>query len=167
MRLLHTWASPPIEESDERLIAQSRQGDNSAFGRLVERHKKYAYWQAWRWLGRNDNDVDEAVQQSFIKVSIALEQFDCLRATFRTWLWDIVRDTCMDMRRREKMRPKPHDPHDLMSEMSAKSEHEPVYERADAIKKRLAARIDVHRAPRALKKHLISVAREYIPWLVR
>ena len=167
MKLLAPWASPPIEESDERLIVQSRQGDDSAFGRLVERHKSYAYWQAWRWLGRNDNEADEAVQQSFIKVSIALEQFDCLRATFRAWLWDIVRNTCMDMRRREKVRPKPHDPQGLMSEMSVKSEHEPIYERTDAIEERLVARIDLHRARRDLKKHLISVAREYVPWLVR
>jgi RNA polymerase sigma-70 factor, ECF subfamily len=107
VKLLPAWASPPIEESDERLIAQSRQGDDPAFGRLVERHKSYAYWLACRWLGRNDNEAYEAVQQSFIKVKIALEQFDCRRATFRTWLWDIVRNTCMDMRRREKVRPKP------------------------------------------------------------
>ena len=164
MKLLPAWASSPIEESDERLIAQSRQGDASAFGRLVERHKSYAYWQAWRWLGRNDDEADEAVQQSFIRVTMALDQFDCRRETFRTWLWDIVRNTCMDMRRREEARPRPHD---LMSEMSVKSEPEPGSKRADAIEERLVARSDLQRAPRALKKHLISVAREYIPWLVR
>jgi len=166
MKSLSAWASPPIEESDERLIAQSRQGDASAFGRLVERHKSYAYWQAWRWLGRNDNEADEAVQQSFIKVNIALGQFDCRRETFRTWLWDIVRNTCMDMRRREEVRPKSHDTHNVVSEMSIKSENKPAHERADVIEERLVARINLHRAPRALKKHLISVAREYIPWLV-
>lgn len=167
MKFLPAWASPPIEESDERLTAQSRQGDASAFGRLVERHKNYAYWQAWRWLGRNDNEADEAVQQSFIKVNIALEQFDCRRETFRTWLWDIVRNTCVEMRRREEVRPRPHGPHDVTSEMSIRSEREPGYKRADTIEERLAARIDLYRAPRALKKHLISVAREYIPWLAR
>jgi len=167
MKLLPAWASPPIEESDERLIAQSRQGDDAAFGRLVRRHRNYAYWLAWRWLGRNENEVNDAVQQSFIKVSIALEQLDCQRVTFRTWLSDIVRNTCMDLRRREKVPSMPHNPHDLLSETSVKSEHEPGYERADAIEERLVARIDFHRARCDLKKHLISVAREYIPWLVR
>ena len=166
MKSLPAWASAPIEESDERLIAQSRQGDESAFRRLVARHKNYACWLAWRWFGRNDNEADEAVQQSFIKVTIALEQFDCRGATFRTWLSDIVRNTCMDLRRREKVRPKPHDPSDLISEKPVKSEHEPGYRRAD-VEVRSVARINLHRAPRALKKHLISVAREYIPWLVR
>jgi RNA polymerase sigma-70 factor (ECF subfamily) len=91
----------PIE-SDARLVARAREGDRTAFEKLVRRHLDGAYAVALAELG-DARDAEDAVQDSFI---IALEQLDECRdpAAFGAWLRRIVRNRARSVGRRERVR---------------------------------------------------------------
>jgi RNA polymerase sigma-70 factor, ECF subfamily len=89
-------------ESDARLVGRARQGDRTAFEKLVRRHLKASYTVALAELA-DVGDAEDAVQDSFI---IALERLDDCRdgAAFGAWLRQIVRNRARSVRRRERVR---------------------------------------------------------------
>ena len=66
---------------------------------LVERYQGRAYRQALRIL-RNEESARDAVQEAFVKAYTSLGRFE-ERASFFTWLYRLVTNQCIDMRRRE------------------------------------------------------------------
>ncbi|HEY7628273.1 MAG TPA: sigma-70 family RNA polymerase sigma factor [Ilumatobacteraceae bacterium] len=88
------------EESDSTLIVRARQGDPSAFDELVRRHAAIAV-RAARSFGGLD-EVDEIVQDAFVKAHRALARFD-LERPFRPWLVAFVANESRH-RRRGRMR---------------------------------------------------------------
>jgi RNA polymerase sigma-70 factor, ECF subfamily len=89
-------------ESDARLVDRAREGDRTAFEKLVRRHLKASYTVALAELA-DVGDAEDAVQDSFI---IALERLDDCRdgAAFGAWLRQIVRNRARSVRRRERVR---------------------------------------------------------------
>lgn len=85
----------------DRLIAQSLDGDLDAFNQLVLEYQNLAYSVAYRLLTNSDAAAD-AVQDSFIKAYRALESFR--GGSFKSWLMRIVTNTCYDMLRARKRR---------------------------------------------------------------
>ena len=59
--------------SDGNLVRLARDGDQVAFRLLVERHQPAARARA-RQLGPNPSDVDDIVQESFLRAFIALDR---------------------------------------------------------------------------------------------
>lgn len=53
---------------------------------------------------RRREDVEDIVQQVFLKVFVSLKRFD-LRAAFSTWLYKITVNECWDYLRKKKVRP--------------------------------------------------------------
>jgi RNA polymerase sigma-70 factor (ECF subfamily) len=66
---------------------------------LVERYQGRAYRQALRIL-HNEEAARDAVQEAFVKAYTSLGRFE-ERASFFTWLYRLVTNQCIDMRRRE------------------------------------------------------------------
>ena len=66
---------------------------------LVERYQGRAYRLALRVL-RDEDAARDAVQEAFVKAYTALERFEG-RSSFFTWLYRLVINQCIDMRRRE------------------------------------------------------------------
>jgi RNA polymerase sigma-70 factor, ECF subfamily len=89
-------------ETDAHLVALSREGDRSAFEKLVRRHLDGAYAVALAELAE-PKDAEDAVQEAFIT---ALERLDDCRdpSAFGAWLRQIVRNRSRTVRRREKLR---------------------------------------------------------------
>jgi RNA polymerase sigma-70 factor (ECF subfamily) len=93
-------ATPP---DDNTLAFAAQGGDLDAFETLVRAHTPAVYAHAMRFFG--DSAVaDDVAQEVWMKVYRALETFDG-RARFSTWLYRIVRNTCLDEVRRGKRRP--------------------------------------------------------------
>jgi RNA polymerase sigma-70 factor (ECF subfamily) len=94
-------AAPDLEAtSDEEAIRRVLAGDREAFGVLVERYQGRAYRLALRVL-RNEESARDAVQDAFLKAYGALPNFQG-RASFYTWLYRLVMNQCLDMKRRDK-----------------------------------------------------------------
>src|SRR5262245_5971861 len=86
--------------SDVEAVTRSRNGDQDAFRVLVERYQGRAYRLAARLLGDPDQARD-AVQEGFLKAYGSLGRFEG-RSGFYTWLYRLVFNLCIDMKRRDR-----------------------------------------------------------------
>ena len=87
-------ASPP----DAALIAAWRSGDEQAAAELVRRHAR-ALARFLAGAGARDADLDDLVQETFIRAFRAVDRFRSL-CQFRTWLLTIGGNVLKDVSRR-------------------------------------------------------------------
>ena len=94
--------SPESLAEEKVLVRAVQQGDEDAFGALVDRYLESAYATALSVL-RNTHDAEDAVQSAFIR---ALERIDQLKpgSPFGPWFYRVLRSTCLNLRRREALR---------------------------------------------------------------
>ncbi|HEV2555699.1 MAG TPA: RNA polymerase sigma factor [Bosea sp. (in: a-proteobacteria)] len=90
----------PMDRDDE-LLELITGGDEGAFRELVERHVDRAYALALRIL-RNGADAEDVVQDTLLKIWSHRGSWQSGRAKFSTWLYRVVTNRCLDMRRRPK-----------------------------------------------------------------
>jgi RNA polymerase sigma-70 factor, ECF subfamily len=83
--------------SDADLVARALEGDASAFGELVDRHRSAVFRAALAALGSHA-DADDAAQDACV---IAFERLHTFRgdASFKTWLLTIVWHQAINRRR--------------------------------------------------------------------
>jgi RNA polymerase sigma-70 factor (ECF subfamily) len=90
-------------EFDERLIIEAcRQGNKEMFRPLVERYRQQTFFLALQIVGNREDAMDIS-QESFIRAYRNLGKFDTGRP-FGAWLLRIVRNLCIDLLRRRKVR---------------------------------------------------------------
>ena len=87
---------PPETE----LVDRARRGDHAAFQVLVERYQDRVYALARRIL-RDPDQARDAVQEGFLKAYAGLPRFEG-RSGFYTWLYRLVFNQCIDMKRRDR-----------------------------------------------------------------
>src|SRR5438445_7108230 len=90
------------DQKDLELIARWKNGDDRAATELVERHS--AALARFAVSSGERNDVDELVQDTFVRAFQSLDGFRG-ESSFRTWLFTIERRLLLDRRRAEKRRP--------------------------------------------------------------
>lgn len=91
-----------MTESDERLVAATREGDAGAFDTLIRRHLRSAHAVALAGTG-NVADAEDVCQDAFLAALERLE--DCRNpARFRPWLLTIVRNRAHNFRRYRNLR---------------------------------------------------------------
>ncbi|MBI3679847.1 MAG: sigma-70 family RNA polymerase sigma factor [Acidobacteria bacterium] len=93
-------AAARIEEAD--LIRAAQRGDQGAFESLVQAHDQSVLRLACNLL-RSEQDAFDIYQEAFLRVyrKLHLFRFDC---SFRTWLFRIVTNLCLDHLRKKKVR---------------------------------------------------------------
>ena len=79
---------------DLELVAQAKDGDRRAFGRLVETYQRRVYALAYGIL-RNREDAWDAAQEAFVKAYKSLEKFEG-NAAFYTWIYRITYNVAID-----------------------------------------------------------------------
>src|SRR3954464_7195310 len=84
--------------SDHDLMARTAQGDRPAFRILAQRHAGRALGLARRMLG-NEAFAEEIVQDALLRVWINAPRWRP-EAAFRTWLYRVVVNLCLNARRR-------------------------------------------------------------------
>jgi RNA polymerase sigma-70 factor (ECF subfamily) len=87
------------ENSDDGLLSQIAEGDRRAFAQLMDRHIDRAHGLAKRVLG-NKSDAEDVVQDAFLKVWQKAGQWQPGRAQFSTWLYRVVVNRCLDLKRK-------------------------------------------------------------------
>jgi RNA polymerase sigma-70 factor, ECF subfamily len=89
-----------FDEDDELLLRVATE-DEAAFRSLVARHIDRAYGLALRILG-NGADAEDVVQDTFLKVWTHRGRWEGGRAKFSTWLYRVVMNRCIDLRRQPR-----------------------------------------------------------------
>lgn len=120
-------------ETDSVLVARVRNpADSAGWREFVALYEPLL--QAYvRRLGLPERDLQDVVQEIFIKLLQALPQFelDRLRGRFRTWLYSISRNTVVDWLRRRRELPAADSPVELWdrAEAAALSQSEDEWNR--------------------------------------
>jgi RNA polymerase sigma-70 factor (ECF subfamily) len=94
-------AAPRPLDDDDRLLDRLAANDQAAFRLLVERHIDRAFSVALRVLG-NSADAEDVVQDTMLKVWTHRGQWQQGRAKFSTWLYRVVTNRCIDLRRQPR-----------------------------------------------------------------
>jgi RNA polymerase sigma-70 factor (ECF subfamily) len=108
-----TQATTSAPERD--LLDRARNGDEGAFGSLMERHRGELHAHCYRMLG-SVHDAEDAYQDAMLRAWRGLARFDG-RGSLRGWLYRICTNTCLDIigKRPKRVLPvdygPPTDPH--------------------------------------------------------
>jgi RNA polymerase sigma factor (sigma-70 family) len=87
------------ETTDTQLIADAKNGDNRAFGQLVERYEWMVHHLALRLVG-NEDIASDLAQEAFLQAYLSLKSLQS-EPRFKGWLYGIVRNVCMDYLRKK------------------------------------------------------------------
>jgi len=87
---------------DQMLISRAQAGDKSSFNALIRKHETRAYQYAFR-LTRNPEEAADIVADGFVRVFNALHNFKG-QSAFTTWLYRILTNCYLDVRKKEKNR---------------------------------------------------------------
>ncbi|MFN5666567.1 RNA polymerase sigma factor [Bradyrhizobium sp.] len=90
-----------IQDEDKELLDRLAAGDEAAVRALVERHVDRAYAIALRIVG-NAADAEDVVQDTMLKVWTHRGRWQHGRAKFSTWLYRVVSNRCIDLRRKPR-----------------------------------------------------------------
>jgi RNA polymerase sigma-70 factor, ECF subfamily len=88
-------------DEDSELLDRLATGDEAAFRSLVERHIDRAYAIALRIVG-NAADAEDVVQDTMLKIWSHRGRWQHGRAKFSTWLYRVISNRCIDLRRKPR-----------------------------------------------------------------
>jgi RNA polymerase sigma-70 factor (ECF subfamily) len=89
-------------ESDALLVRRAKDGDTRAFGTLVERYMRRAYYSALGLVGCSEDAMDLS-QEAFVRAFRARHTIDPDRPFF-AWLYQIIRRLCFNHTRDRRTR---------------------------------------------------------------
>jgi len=90
-----------LVDGDAELLQAIAGGDRSAFDRLSRRHLDRAYGVALRMTGSRA-DAQDVVQDVFLRLWQRPDAWRPGQAQFSTWLYRVVVNRCLDLKRRPK-----------------------------------------------------------------
>lgn len=90
-----------LVDGDAELLRAIAGGDRSAFDRLSRRHLDRAYGVALRMTGSRA-DAEDVVQDVFLRLWQRPDAWRPGQAQFSTWLYRVVVNRCLDLKRRPK-----------------------------------------------------------------
>jgi RNA polymerase sigma factor (sigma-70 family) len=91
-------AQYPGDSDDASLVRRAQNGEKSALEALIKKHQGWIYNIALRMVGSPD-DAQDITQEILIKVLTKISSFG-QRSSFRTWLYRIVSNHVIDMKKR-------------------------------------------------------------------
>lgn len=102
--------------NDEELVARAKADDQWAVTELIHRYQPKAYAIAFHLCSEDSDEVRDVTQEAFLKAIRSIKKFRG-QASFSTWFYRIVVNTCRDFlrrkRKKERLFPlwqgKPHD----------------------------------------------------------
>ena len=86
---------------DEELVRRAQNDDQWAIEQLILRYQKKVYQIAYHMLAGDEQEAQDRTQDAFLKAFRKIKQFKG-NASFYTWLYRIVINTCLDSRRRRR-----------------------------------------------------------------
>lgn len=90
-----------IVADDQALVKLVLDGDDAAFEHLFNRYRDAIYRLFAQRLGSTNDDADDLLQETFIKVYLNIDRYDS-GYTFGQWVYTIARNTFIDFTRRSR-----------------------------------------------------------------
>lgn len=90
-----------VQESE--LIKKSAEGNGDAFEKLIAPYMQPIVNHAYMMLGDKEDAYDMA-QETFVKAFVSVKSFGG-QSSFKTWLFKIATNVCLDFLRKKKRRP--------------------------------------------------------------
>jgi RNA polymerase sigma-70 factor (ECF subfamily) len=89
-----------FDETDEEIINLYKNGQAEVFKILINRYTSSVY----NFIARltNKNDATDLTQETFIKAWRNIKHFDEIKASFKTWIFVIAKNTTTDFLRKKK-----------------------------------------------------------------
>src|SRR5450432_786042 len=87
--------------SDTEIISRVLKGEQQIFAQIVERYQKYVFTLVLRMIESRE-DAEEVSQDIFVKAYRSLADFRG-DSKFSTWLYTIVRTSCITFLRKKKL----------------------------------------------------------------
>lgn len=94
------FISMSLKKNDEEVIASFKAGDEQAFKELIQRYTSALFNFSARLVGKNE--APDIVQDIFIKVWKNIRRFDASKASFKTWIFTIAKNTTTDFLRKKR-----------------------------------------------------------------
>lgn len=88
---------------DQVLIERAQKGDRDALDQLIRKYEKRAYQYAYR-LTSNTDEACDVVGDAFVRIYSAMRNFKG-NSAFTTWMYRILTNCFLDLRKRERNRP--------------------------------------------------------------
>jgi RNA polymerase sigma-70 factor (ECF subfamily) len=113
-------AAEGVEMNEQQMIEAARDGDELAFARLIEPHRRELYAHCYRMLA-SSADAEDALQDALLGAWRGLSRFEG-RSSLRSWLYTIATNACLRTIERRPKRVLPvdygpsADPQDPMAE---------------------------------------------------
>ena len=107
----------PVGALERELLGAARVGDQDAYRRLVEPHRRELHAHCYRMMG-SVHDAEDALQDALLRAWRGLPRFQG-RSSLRSWLYKIATNACLNAlaRRPKRVLPIDHgaaaDPHDV------------------------------------------------------
>lgn len=95
--MTNTFKNIVVKETDETLVELALKGNKSALENLIKKHQNWIYNVALSMVS-DSNDAADITQEVLIKVITKLGNFKG-KSSFRTWMYRIVRNHFLNMRR--------------------------------------------------------------------
>lgn len=86
--------------TDEELMIAAGKGDMDAFEQIVVRHQQLAWRTAYRYTG-NHSDAEEIAQEVFLRILDSAQNYRP-SAKFRTYLYKVIVNLCLDYARKKR-----------------------------------------------------------------
>ncbi len=123
--------------TDEDLMLRIGEGDQTAYGILVDRHLSLNLGYATKLLG-NEAEAEEVMQEAFVRVWKHANRWDPSRNTrFTTWFYRVVTNLCYDVGRKRKPQEKVEVLERIPSGEASAENVIAVEQRSDQVKKAL------------------------------
>jgi RNA polymerase sigma-70 factor (ECF subfamily) len=90
-----------MSNEEQAWIEEAREGDQRAFGRLVQAYQKPIFNLTYRMLG-NAQEAEDAAQETFLRAYSSLRQYQP-EHKFSTWLFAIANHHCIDRLRKRRV----------------------------------------------------------------
>jgi RNA polymerase sigma-70 factor (ECF subfamily) len=145
---------------DDPLVAAAVAGDEAAFGALAERYRRQLRVHCYRMLGSVD-DAEDLVQETFLRAWRARASFEG-RSLFRTWLYRIATNACLNQLERAPRRVLPQDVAPPVTAGAAGARDEPPWAPEVPWLQPFPDELLAPAAPRAAEPDAAVVARETI-----
>jgi RNA polymerase sigma-70 factor, ECF subfamily len=100
-------ASPTDAGHQDQLLKAARGGDQDAYAPLVEPYRSELHAHCYRMLG-SVHDAEDALQEALLRAWRGLPRFEG-RSSFRSWLYTIATNTCLNLISRRPKRVLPID----------------------------------------------------------